>query len=163
PFLHLLPDVVHLINGIMGLGELVTNLYGQGELGFRAGLAHADAWIRANVAGGGALLVFQAEFDLIRSWRCQRAGQTALGGNVAWNGVCIRVAHVPHEAVEPRSARHTRLAGGLGRWRSVGWLARKALDELPLGIAKAQGHGGRWLLAQVVRDHDASGWILAGI
>src|SRR6185369_4127722 len=66
-------------------------------------------------------------------------------------------------AVEPRSTRHTRLASGLRRWWDVGWLARKALDELPLDIAEAQGHCSRWLLAQVVRDHDASGWILASV
>src|SRR5262249_32713659 len=153
----------HLIDGIMGLGEFVPNQHEQGELGFQIGLAHADAWIRANFTGGGQPLVVQAEFDLICPRQRQRASQTALGGDVAWPGVRIRVAHIRYEAVEPRSIRHTRLASGLGRCWGVGWSARKALDELSLGIAEVQGHRSRWLLAQVVRDYNASGWVFAGI
>ena len=87
PFLYLLPDVVHLINGIMGLGELVPNLHEQGKLRFQIGLANADAWIRANFAGGGQPLVSQAEFDLIRARQRQRSSQTALGGDIARDGV----------------------------------------------------------------------------
>jgi len=67
PFLYLLPDVVHLINGIMGLRELVPNLHERGELGFQIGLADTDAWIGTNLAGGGQPLVTQAEFDLVCS------------------------------------------------------------------------------------------------